>query len=121
MDMKIVNLNPEVENMTLYEEGDLRIHMIARLEELHRLESGELCVRNLSLSAGVGIEYTSDGQTYIVICFVKPTTDGKIKVEPIGSRVRDYKKQNLENIKKYEKFKKIAKQFVKEALKENEI
>lgn len=120
--MKIVNLTPEIVDTILYKEEDLRISLIAKLAALERLESGELCVCSLPPSSGVAIEVTRDkGESYIVICFIEPDEDGKIKIKQVGSRSREYKKEKLENIKKYDKFVKMAKQFVKEALKKDAI
>lgn len=120
METKIINLTEGLKT-TLYEEGDLRIHLINKVADLERLTLGELYFYNLPASEGVSIEYCYNGKNYIVICFVEPDENGKIKIRQVGSRVREYKKKHLDNILKYDKFKKLAKQFVKEALEKNGI
>lgn len=114
MSIKITNLNPEIQSVSPYKEKDLRIHSISKLVDV---KTEELCVCSLPISEGVGIEYSADGESYIVICFVEVDENGKIKINPVGSRVREYKKKHLDNIIRYNKFKKIAKQLIKEAQK----
>jgi hypothetical protein len=118
MNTKITKLNPEIQSISLYKEQDLRIHSISKLVnvETHG-NTTEICVCSLPISEGVGIEYSADGESYIVICFVEVDENGKIKTNPVGSRVREYKKKHLDNIIRYNKFKKIAKQLIKEAQK----
>ena len=70
----------------LYEEADLRIHTISRLVFPGSIEQGELNFVSLPLYMGVSIEQRSgNGNSYIVISFVKKDEEGNLIVEPVAN------------------------------------
>lgn len=124
MKVNVKNLSPE-NSITFFEEGSLRIHSITKIcvisEEIDEDGVNFYCT-SMPVSCGVGIESTSDGgKTYIVLSFVKSSAGGnKTRVEPVSNRVREFRQQSPENAALYDKVKKMAKQIVKDALREEE-
>jgi len=104
----------------LYEEKDLRIHVISKLI----IEDEKFGAVSLPASKGVGIEAKTSGNHFYVIAFVEPDEHGNIKVREIASkpdeedfynRVLDYFAKAEGNDKLYYSVLEKAKQIVREA------
>ena len=104
----------------LYEEKDLRIHVISRLV----FENEITGFVNLPVSEGVGIEAKTSDNHFYVIAFVEPDKHGNVKVREIASepdteyfynRVLDYFAKAEGNDKLYYSVLEKAKQIVREA------
>lgn len=104
----------------LYEEKDLRIHVINNLV----VNDEEVGFTSLPVSEGVGIEAKRSDNHFYVIAFVKPDAHENIKVEEVASkpdaeyfynRVLDYFTKAEGNDKLYYSVLEKAKQIVREA------
>lgn len=71
----------------LWSEGKFRVNLISKLKGINR-DPFELVFEKVPIKEGLGIECKVD-DSYMVIAFVEPNSDGLCNYESVGTRIED--------------------------------